>query len=171
MVYHILQYFLFLHWCIFFFFVSSAISFNSRARLNASMHTPRTARYASGVAFLETIVRSGRQRGLPVGLPIPIALTPDAAIYAELTQAVAEAADTPEEGEESRRQVAWDCVAVGTALAEKSSSHELAREAVLRAGRMRAYRALGLLMQAYAHVPNLDGRLVYHSGALHVESS
>jgi hypothetical protein len=129
------------------------------------MHTPRTARYASGFAFLETIVRSGPQRGLPVGLPIPIALTPDAAIYAELTQAVAEAAP---EGEASRRQVAWDCVAVGTALAEKSSSHELAREAVLRAGRIRAYRALGLLMQAYAHVPNLDGRVAYHSSPRYV---
>lgn len=35
-----------------------------------------------GVAFLETVVQSGPQRGLPVGLPVAIVLTADAALHA-----------------------------------------------------------------------------------------
>ena len=54
-----------------------------------------------------TMVSAGPHRGLPLGLPVPVVLTPDAALYAELAAALeAAAADEGADAAAARRTAA-----------------------------------------------------------------
>ena len=117
-----------------------------------------------GCAFIETYVASGELRGLPCGFPVPVVLTSDPVVHAELRRALDASGfrggDSPAGGFDDAREraAAWACVTVATALAEAGrASAELARDAAAAAASIGAARALALIMREHARVPGLVG--------------
>ena len=117
-----------------------------------------------GCAFVETYVACGELKGLPCGFPVPLALTSDVGVHAELRRALAYAAAKYAEGEsntrdDGERRAAWSCAVVATALAEAGrGSDELARLAASAAASVGATRSLALIMRDYARVPGVVDR-------------
>ena len=103
-----------------------------------------------------------------VGLPVPVLLSPDGALCADLATALEEASAVggAAEGAAARRQVALGLAFIGTAVAERGCSHDLARAALAEAATMRAHYTVGLLLRLYRHVPYLDLDLNHHFDAL-----
>ena len=122
-----------------------------------------------GCAFVETYVARGELKGLPCGFPVPIALTSDPGVHAELRRALdgasrgdgttfAGGAGANNGGDGRERAAAWACVTVATALAEAGrASAELARTAAAAASSVGAAWSLSLIMREHARVPGLVG--------------
>lgn len=123
-----------------------------------------------GCAFLETYVARGELKGLPCGFPVPIALTSDPRVHAELRRALGGASGNgagvntfgggagADGGDGRERAVAWACVTVATALAEAGrASAELARTAAAAAASVGAAQSLALIMREHARIPGLVG--------------
>ena len=125
-----------------------------------------------GVAFVETVVRSGPFAGLPVGAPgVALLLTSDPEAFAELDgvlekkfsggDAFIRTRDAAAASTDLRPTVddLHGLVSIASVLAERVSTRHMARRAVCAASDASARRCLGALLGAYAHVPTIDARL------------
>ena len=124
-----------------------------------------------GVAFVETVVRSGPFAGLPVGAPgVALLLTSDPEAFAELDgvlekkfsgDAFIRTRDAAAASTDLRPTVddLHGLVSIASVLAERVSTRRMARRAVCAASDASARRCLGALLGAYAHVPTIDARL------------
>ena len=124
-----------------------------------------------GVAFVETVVRSGPFAGLPVGAPgVALLLTSDPEAFAELDgvlekkfsgDAFIRTRDAAAASTDLRPTVddLHGLVSIASVLAERVSTRRMARRAVCAASDASERRCLGALLGAYAHVPTIDARL------------